>query len=152
MLKKILKFLFIDDVLKSDIDFLKNIILFQNLSERSLAKIALIIFKKTYFAGEKVYGADQEANVFYIVKNGQISLSNNKSASIIKTGEFFGEIALIEYCKHNNSAVALKDSELYLIYRAKFNDISESNNKLGLIIMKNLASLFAKSEKYQNYD
>jgi hypothetical protein len=61
-----------------------------------------------------------EANVFYIVKNGQISLSSNKSASIVKRRVFWRN-ALIEYCKHNNSAVALKDSELYLIYRAKFN-------------------------------
>jgi hypothetical protein len=38
-------------------------------------------------------------------------------------------------------------SELYLIYRAKFEDMVESNSKIGLIIMTNLASMFAiKSE------
>ncbi|MDR3256394.1 MAG: cyclic nucleotide-binding domain-containing protein [Endomicrobium sp.] len=142
MIKELLRNLFIDAVLKADIDFLRKIVLFKGLSERSLAKIALIVFKKTYLAGEKIYEPNQDANVVYIVKSGQVKLNSENINKIVDSGDFFGEISLIENHRHSCETIALKDSELYLIYRAKFEDIAESDNKAGLIIMKNLASIF----------
>lgn len=148
MIKKLLKFLFTDDILKKDIAFLKKIVLFRNLSEKHLAKVALIVFKKTYFAGEKIYEVHQEANVVYIVKSGHVRLNAGSDGKFVETGDFFGEISLIGNCRHNCAAVALKDSELYLIYRAKFDDMFLSNGKVGLAIMKNLALIFAKRLEY----
>ncbi|MDR0820411.1 MAG: cyclic nucleotide-binding domain-containing protein [Endomicrobium sp.] len=148
MIKKLLKFLFTDNILKKDIDFLKKIVLFRDISERCLAKLALIVFKKTYLAGEKIYEIYHEANVVYIIKSGQVKLSAVSGGKIVEAENFFGEISLIGNRKHNCSAVALKDSELYLIYRSKFDDMSSSNNKAGLIVMRNLASIFAKRLKY----
>ncbi|MCA6069742.1 MAG: cyclic nucleotide-binding domain-containing protein [Endomicrobium sp.] len=143
MIKKLLQFIFIDDVLKGDIAFLEKIDLFRGLSKRSLAKIALIVFKKTYLDGEKIYEANQEANVVYIVKNGQIKLTGKNLSKVVESEDFFGERSLVENNKHDFSSIALKESELYLIYRAKFYDMAESDNKAGFTIMRNLASLLA---------
>ena len=143
MIKKLLQFIFIDDVLKEDIAFLEKIDLFRGLSKRSLAKLALIVFKKTYLDGEKIYEADQEANVVYIVKNGQIKLTGKNLSKVVEPEDFFGERSLVENNKHDCSSIALKESELYLIYRAKFYDMTESDNKAGFTIMRNLASLLA---------
>jgi CRP/FNR family transcriptional regulator len=148
MMKKLLKILFIDTVLKEDILFLQKIVLFNGLSERALARIALIIFKKTYFVGEKIYEACHEANVIYIIKKGQIKLTSKNSSKIFEDEDLFSEISLIENCNHNCSAIALKKSELYLIYRAKLDDMIESDNKIGFIIMKNLASIFLARLRY----
>jgi CRP-like cAMP-binding protein len=51
--------------------------------------------------------------------------------------EIFGEISLIENCTHKYGAPVLKDSELYLIYSAKIADLFESDNKIGLTVMRN---------------
>ncbi|MDR1418394.1 MAG: cyclic nucleotide-binding domain-containing protein [Endomicrobium sp.] len=144
MLKRLLYFLFVDDVLKKDIVLLKKISLFSGLSKRSLIKIALLIFKKKYVQYEKIYEENKEANVLYILKDGQVRLTEKKSSKILESGDFFEEISLIENCTHKHDASALKDSELYLIYRTKLLDLFESDNKIGLEIMKNLASIFAK--------
>jgi CRP-like cAMP-binding protein len=143
MIKELLKSLFIDDVLKRDIIFLKKVGLLQGLSDRSLAKIALIVFKKTYLAGEKIYENHHEAKVVYIIKKGQVKLTGEDLSRVVESKDFFGEISLIESRNHNSDATALKESQLYLVYRAKFEDIIESDSKIGLIIMRNLASLFA---------
>jgi CRP/FNR family transcriptional regulator len=147
MLKKILRFFFIDYVLREDIAFLKKIPLFRELSDRSLAKLALIIFKRNYLAGEKIYEIDNEANVLYLVKSGQINLSRRNTNKFVEKEGFFGEMSLLENAKHTFLATASKDSELYLIYRAKFEDMIESNGKTGLIIIKNLASMFTAKLK-----
>ncbi|MDR3124585.1 MAG: cyclic nucleotide-binding domain-containing protein [Endomicrobium sp.] len=144
MLKKLLYFLFVDDALKKDIMFLKKIPLFVGLSGKSLAKIALLVFKKTYIQDEKIHEKNKEANVLYIIKNGQVRLTEKNLSKVLETGDFFGEISLIENCTHKHDASALKDSELYLIYRAKIADLFESDNKIGLTVMKNLATILAK--------
>ncbi|MDR2425853.1 MAG: cyclic nucleotide-binding domain-containing protein [Endomicrobium sp.] len=141
-IKRFLKYLFIDDTLQKDVDFLQSVALFANLSDRSLAKIALIVFKKNYATGEHVYKDHQEANVLYIVKNGEILIKNTSAGTVVGAGDFFGEISLIENRRHDSAAFALKDSELYLIYRVKFDDLVDSDAKVGLRIMKNLCSIF----------
>lgn len=143
MIKKLIKFLFIDESLKADTTFLKRVALFQGLPDKSLAKIALIVFKKSYVAGEEIYETGQEANVVYIIKEGQVQLKSENNEKIVENDDFFGEIALINNRKHDSSAVALKNSEIYLIYRVKFDDMVSSDAKSGLKIMKNLATIFA---------
>ena len=140
-IKKIFSYIFIDDVLNADIEFLRKIVLFEHLSDRALSKIALIVFKKSYISGEQIYKERQEANVLYIVKHGEVSVKNRTNEKNAESGDFFGEISLIENRRHDSSAVAVKDSELYLIYRVKFDDMVDSNAKVGLIIMKNLVSI-----------
>lgn len=143
MVKNFLKSLIIDGSLKADITFLKRVALFQGLSDRNLAKIALIVFKKSYTAGEQVYREKQEANVVYLVKDGQVRINNATGEKIAEPDDFFGEISLIANRRHDSSAVALKNSDLYLIYRVKFDNMVDSDVKMGLKIMKNLSAIFA---------
>ncbi|MCL2144609.1 MAG: cyclic nucleotide-binding domain-containing protein [Endomicrobia bacterium] len=140
-IKKLLNYIFIDDVLKADIEFLKGVSIFSHLPDRSLSKIALIIFKKNYMAGEQIYKQRHEADVLYIVRSGEVLVKSSKIEQNIGEGGFFGEISLIENRRHDSAASAVKDSELYLIYRVKFDDMAESNAKAGLRIMKNLSAI-----------
>ncbi|MDR3071613.1 MAG: cyclic nucleotide-binding domain-containing protein [Endomicrobium sp.] len=150
MIKKILEFLLIDNVLKKDVAFLKKITLFEGLSDRSLAKVSLIVFKKIYLAGEKIYETGAHANIIYIIKSGKVKLISQNFNKIIEHGNFFGELSLIANCRYNCNAIALKESELYFIYRTKFEDMVESNNKIGFAVMKNLAFMLAKNITISN--
>jgi CRP/FNR family transcriptional regulator len=143
MIKKILAYFFIDEALKADVTFLKRVALFQGLSDKTLSKIALLLFKKTYVAGEEIYKEKQEANVLYIIKEGEVKITNSSNQKVVETDDFFGEISLIDNRKHDSSAAALQNSEIYLIYRVKFDDMVDSDVKAGLKIMKNLSTIFA---------
>ena len=146
-IRNLLNYIFIDDTLKEDIEFLKHISVFCGLNNHSLAKIALIVFKKNYLAGETIYKEKQEADVLYIVKKGEISVKSLFIEKTVAENDFFGETSLIDDRRHNSEAKALKDSELYLIYKVKFNDLIESNPAVGLKIMKNLSLIFDKRLK-----
>ncbi|MDR2191588.1 MAG: cyclic nucleotide-binding domain-containing protein [Endomicrobium sp.] len=143
MLKKLFKFIFIDKSLKDDVEFLKKVALFSGLSDKALRKIALILFKKTYIAGERIYKEKQEAEVLYLVKEGQVKISGLGNEKIIGQGSFFGEISLFKDRKHDSSAIAAQNCELYLVYRVKFDDMVEDDAKIGLKIMKNLSAIFS---------
>ncbi|MDR3113561.1 MAG: cyclic nucleotide-binding domain-containing protein, partial [Endomicrobium sp.] len=62
---------------------------------------------------------------------------------IVEQGGFFGEISLFKDRKHDSSAVAAQNCELYLVYRVKFDDMVEDDAKIGLKIMKNLSAIFS---------
>ena len=146
-IKKWIKSWVIDASLKDDIKFLKKVALFQGLSDRALAKIALIMFKKTYSAGEEVFRAGQEANVVYIVKSGKVQITENDAEQVIEADDFFGGISLFENSKHDTTSKTLQDSELVLIYRIKLEDMIYSDYKAGFMIMKNFSKLFVGRSK-----
>jgi signal-transduction protein with cAMP-binding, CBS, and nucleotidyltransferase domain len=143
LFNKIVNALFIDKALKEDISFLKTVPLFKGLSDRSLSKIATIIYKKTYHEGENIYAPAQEANLLYIVKSGVVNIECRGTKSVLGEGSFFGELSLIEFRNHEGIAKASKDSLLYLVYRVKFDDLVESDAHIGLRIMKNLSRILA---------
>ncbi|MDR3244265.1 MAG: cyclic nucleotide-binding domain-containing protein [Elusimicrobiota bacterium] len=144
MFKKLFKFLFIDANLKDDVKFLKSIPLFQGVSDRALTKIALLVFKKTVFAGEQIFHLGQDAQVIYIVKKGSIQLSGGSKEKTISAGACFGKISFIKNTKHNANAKAIENGELYLIYRVKFEDLSESDGKTAFKIINNLLNISVK--------
>jgi hypothetical protein len=51
--------------------------------------LALIVFKKTYLAGEKNYEIYLEANVVYIIKSGNVRMSGSCDGKILEAGNFF---------------------------------------------------------------
>jgi CRP-like cAMP-binding protein len=138
MIKKLLKFLFIDKDLKQDIEFLKTVSLFEHLSDRVLAKIALLIFKKQYQVGERVFQANEDSKIVYIVREGQIKISKNETQKTLTSACVFGEPCIIGEKKHIASASALIPSCLYLLYEVPLNDLMDSDPKTGFQIMKNL--------------
>ena len=146
MLNNLLKKIFIDDKLKNDVDFLSGVKLFSGVSRHSLAKIALITFKKKYVKGETIYDENNPADVFYIIKEGEVKLAASIGHKNITAGGFFGETALINGAKRDASAVALTNSQLYLIYRVKFDDMVENDSHAGLKIMRNLVNALAGHE------
>jgi CRP-like cAMP-binding protein len=61
-------------------------------------------------------------------------------------GFFFGELSIVENKdKHGVDAIALEDSEVYLIPTKKFNDICDANPTLLIKIMKTIAKSASKS-------
>jgi CRP-like cAMP-binding protein len=138
MIKKLVSFLFIDGSLKKDIEFLQKISLFKGLSHRALAKIALLGFKKNYLPQEQIFTKNKEAEVLYLILNGNIAINKAGKETLLTPCDIFGEISLIKDKKHNYDAKSIGHSELYLICRVKLEDMFSSDYKSGYTVIKNL--------------
>ena len=137
---------FMDKEFKENVDFFNTITLFKGLSAKSLGKLVSIAHKKTYFAGETVFEQGQVGRVLYIVKSGEVFVTvNGQKISSCGAGEYFGEVSLLEELPRTATVVCDIDTELYLIYKVKYDSFVEQYPEAGVILFKNLAlSISAK--------
>jgi len=135
-----------DKEFKKNVNFFSTIALLNGLSVKHLSKLVSIAHKKTYFSGETVFEQGQVGRVLYIVKSGEVSVNNNgQKISSYCAGDSFGEVAVLEELPRTATVVCDTDTELYLIYKVKYDSFIEQYPKAGVILFKNLAlSISAK--------
>ncbi len=96
--------------------------LFQELNEEQLEELAGQLSEFHINSGDLLYRAGDRADNFYLVYSGEFSSSTDDSAppsplSISRSGDFFGERALLNGSGRAFTVVAAKDS--YLLYIPK---------------------------------
>lgn len=101
-------------------------------------------------AGEVIYFKGAEGDNLYWVRKGVVrlvaSLADGKSKPLASfgRGEFFGGLAFLDNKPRPNDAMAVTDTELYVLSRQKFNEIAEHHKRLAFNIAVALARLLAK--------
>ena len=132
------------------IELLKELPVFEGLSQRELIAIERIIHQRRYNAGEMIFGEDMLGAGMYIVKEGEVSITKkvnkNKEIELAVIGErnFFGEMALIDEMPRSASAKAKKDTVLFAFCKPDLENIMERNPKVAAAIITNIARLVCK--------
>lgn len=143
MLKDWFSFVFLDEEIKKDVSFLKQIDAFKMFTIRELKKITTILYKREYLKNEYIYKKGEPAKIVYLLKLGKIELSDGKNKNIIEPNTMFGERSLL--CA---SDVYLKDakptqkSEVYIIHKEDLESLMEKNTGIGYKIIKVLLENF----------
>ena len=132
------------------IELLKELPVFEGLSQRELIAIERIIHQRRYNAGEMIFGEDMLGAGMYIVKEGEVAITKkvnkNKEIELAVIGErnFFGEMALIDEMPRSASAKAKKDTVLFAFCKPDLENIMERNPKVAAAIITNIARLVCK--------
>ena len=114
-----------DKTVKDNIALLKSNVLFNDISEQDLEKIAGLVQEQIYLPSEYIIKEDlNEANEFYLIKSGQVEIlkhtqENNQQAeycvATLTTGDSIGEVALLEDVHRTASARALTETVVLAI-------------------------------------
>jgi len=102
---------------------LKTITLFNAMDEDEHAAVAAIMDEVTFRAGQQIYGADEKGGTFYIIKAGQVELSITDDdgekliLEILESGEFFGELSLLDGGTRSATATAIQRTETLVLER-----------------------------------
>ncbi len=105
---------------------------------------------RTFKAGEVIYFRGSEGDNLYWVRMGVVRLvaslvdGQTKPLASFGRGEFFGGLAFLDNKPRPNDAMAVTDSELYVLSKQKFNEIAEHHKRLAFNIAVALAQLLAK--------
>lgn len=132
------------------IELLKELPVFEGLSQRELIAIERIIHQRRYNAGETIFGEDMLGAGMYVVKEGEVAITKkinkNKEIELAVIGErnFFGEMALIDEMPRSASAKAKKDTVLFAFCKPDLENIMERNPKVAATIITNIARLVCK--------
>lgn len=100
-----------------------------------------------YKPGQIVFLEQEKGDEFYFIEQGKVKIchidkENEFVIAILKAGEFFGEMAILNQEERNASAVAFEDTRLLVLNRTTF------MNQLGVEILKNVFTSLSRRMWY----
>ncbi len=129
---------------------LREVALFQGLSQDDLAEILRISEAVRVDAGEYVFEEGERGDHFYVIVHGSIELrkatgSGFKKLAVLRAGQAFGEMALLNQTPRSASAYALEDTYLLSVSRASFAQMLGGDTLSVRLLEKLSTALWATS-------
>jgi len=104
------------------IEFLKNVPLFETLTEKELDKIANLMKPVKFAKNAKIFSEISKSDEIYIIMTGQVDIvkegiigKGNQHITTLKEGHLFGEMAFVDGFTRSASAIAAKNSEVLVL-------------------------------------
>ena len=119
------------------INLLKRITLFENFTDRDLEKIRKICKGESFRSGEVIFKEGDAGTKFYMILKGEVRISKfiknlgEEALTILKEGEYFGEMALIDNYPRSAHAIANTDASLVTITKTELDQIFIEDRELG---------------------
>ena len=129
---------------------LREVALFRGLDAADLDRILEVSDPVLYEEGEMVFEEGERGDHFFIIVQGAIELrkasgSEKKRLAVLKAGQAFGEMALLNQTPRSAEAVATERTYMLSVSRAAFREILGGDG-LAVRLLKNLSkSLWATS-------
>jgi CRP/FNR family cyclic AMP-dependent transcriptional regulator len=116
--------------------------LFRGLEPALLERVARLCQPRRLNVGETLFWEDEPAEALYGTAKGLMRIwvhgpdGRELTLNLMETGDFFGEIALLDGLPRTASATALADTELISVPRAAFLELMAQEPKLALHIIE----------------
>ncbi|MBT5078677.1 MAG: cyclic nucleotide-binding domain-containing protein [Candidatus Marinimicrobia bacterium] len=126
---------------------LKQVPIFDGLSNRELNSVSKIVHHREYDIDEFVFQSGTPGLGMYIILQGEAVIKGVKADgeniefSQLTSGDFFGEISLISEDDRSANAVVVSPCKLVAFFRSDLLDIITRSPKLGNKILLNLATV-----------
>lgn len=105
---------------------LKKIAILGDLSEPDLDRLSSLLQEVRYNKDEIILHKEDPGDSLFIIKDGRVKVvlygddGREVILSILKTGDFFGEMSLLDGEPRSASVVAMEDANLYILKRDGF--------------------------------
>jgi len=119
------------------LEFLKKVNLFENLSVNELEKIERISRMEAYSKGDVIFKEGTPGDQCYVITNGEVRISKfipnigEEALAVLKPGDYFGEMALIDTFPRSANAIANSDVALLAINKTDLDKILIMDRELG---------------------
>jgi CRP-like cAMP-binding protein len=119
------------------IEFLKKVPLFENLSVAELEKIRKIVLRETHAKDTVLFFEGDPGNRCYVIISGQVRISKfipnigEEALAVLKPGDYFGEMALIDNFPRSAHAIANTDVEVLALDKTDLDKILIMDRELG---------------------
>lgn len=143
---------------KSDIEeVLLSMPPFKNLSKNNINLLIKLIHNRVYAVNEYVFYQNDPGIGLYIIIKGEILITQESEGerfdlARLTRGDFFGELALLDEERRSASAIAMKESQIAVIFRPDLDDFIESNPKEGVKILRGLTHIITTRLRNLNHD
>src|SRR5258705_9590359 len=115
-------------------DILSTIPLFSFLGQSEITAVESLFVESTHQKGEYICHEGDEGNTFHIIIEGELEVvvgqdDSARVLSILKKGDFFGEMAMLQGGRRTASVIVSRRSRLVTLDRTSFNSLFLKNPK-----------------------
>lgn len=134
----------------SKTSILKKIYLFNKLNEDELKHILNIASATSYKKDTVIFNEGDKGDAFYVVLKGNIRISTNvpgvgeEALAILKKGDYFGEMSLIDNAPRSASAISNEDTVLLKITDANFRNLLVNDHNIAYKLLWELVKTLSK--------
>lgn len=120
---------------------LKHIPLFAELSRKELDQIAAICKKESFPKEEHIFEEGAEGDKLYLITSGSVRISKfvpgigEEALAILKPGDFFGEMSLIDDTPRSATAIAHEACGLLAISQEEFESLLFLDKELAHTVL-----------------
>jgi CRP/FNR family cyclic AMP-dependent transcriptional regulator len=138
------------------IDLLKKINLFENLSEAELEKILKICVKQFYAKDSTIFKEGEAGDRCYIITSGSVRISKlipnigEEALAVLKPGNYFGEMALIDNFPRSANAITNEDADVFAINKTELDKILIDDRDLGYKLLWTFTRTLSKRLRETN--
>jgi SulP family sulfate permease len=128
---------------------LEQIHLFREFEPALVQALASCVDERSCHAGERVFWHGESGDEIFIIRRGKVRIElplEGGRAHHLATfgrGDFFGDMAFIDRGVRSADAVAVTDTDLFVLSRERFNDGVWRNALLGTLVFARLAQALA---------
>jgi CRP/FNR family transcriptional regulator, cyclic AMP receptor protein len=132
-----------------------SIPLFSHLNKKDLQMIVGLVHNRNYVSGEYVFYQGDPGIGLYMIREGEVKVERQVNGSLVtlatfSSGDFFGELALIDGEKRSASAIAKSDTRLSVLFKPDIDDFIEKFPKKGILILQGILQVIASRLRFLN--
>ena len=132
---------------RSIIDVLKEVPIFEELSNREIQNIARIAYQRQYSAGEVIIHEGQSAAGMYIMVDGQAEVTKaledgtTLHLTTLENSGLFGDVGLLDSSPRTATVRATRDSSILGFFRPELLELMNSNPRLASKVIFKLGQI-----------
>ena len=138
-----------DPILK----ILNHVPIFEHLSAKELKNIGRLTHERLYKKNETIFKKLAPAEGMYVILEGKVEINDPDSGNVyakLETGDFFGELALLDEEPRSASAIAAASSRLIGFFRTDLLTLIERSPELGNKVLLNLSRVLGERLRKTN--
>lgn len=134
---------------------LENVPIFEHLTEKELSEVVRLTHERAYKKDEHVFKKLAPAEGMYVILDGEVLITDSDSETIFATlesGDFFGELALLDEEPRSASAISTMPSRLIGFFRTDLLTLMKRSPELGNKILLNLSRILGERLRRTNQE
>jgi SulP family sulfate permease len=130
--------------------------LFRGRKAETLMDFAAVLERRTLAAGETVFAAGDTGDELFLIRRGAVRIvlrlggGQTRHLATFRRGAFFGEMAFLDREPRSADAVAERETDLYVLSRARFEAFAEDHRLLARNLLEGVARALAHRLRHTN--
>jgi CRP/FNR family transcriptional regulator, cyclic AMP receptor protein len=121
---------------------LRRVPLFADLGMRDLQQIARLFKARRFSEGQTVIKEGSGGAAFFVIESGEATVFvNGKRKASLKSGDYFGEIALIDAGTRTATITAANELVCWGLTYWDFRPLVQANGRIGWKLLQGMAAL-----------